>query len=90
VLARIAALPTPPRFCLLADDPVQGGDVADHARLRQALAPLGVPLLACCGNGDDRAAFRQGFLGKPGTTRDCGFNLCSVRDGARLVTPIMV
>lgn len=62
VLARIAALPTPPRFVLHTGDLIHESGVAGYARLRRALAPLGLPLVPTLGNHDDRAAFRQGFL----------------------------
>jgi len=62
VLARIAALPTPPRFVLHTGDLIHDSGVAGYAHLRRALAPLGLPLVATLGNHDDRAAFRQGFL----------------------------
>jgi Icc protein len=62
VLARIAVLPTPPRFVLHTGDLIHDSGVAGYAHLRQALAPLGVPLVTTLGNHDDRAAFRQGFL----------------------------
>jgi len=66
VVARIAALPTPPHFCLHTGDIIQGGGTAVYAHLRRLLAPLQIPVLACLGNSDDRAAFRAGFLGGAG------------------------
>ena len=63
VLARIAALPTTPRFVLHTGDLIHDSGVAGYAHLRRALAPLGMPIVATLGNHDERAAFRQGFLG---------------------------
>lgn len=65
VLARIAALPTPPRFVLHTGDMIHDSGAAGYAYLRHALAPLGLPLVTTLGNHDDRAAFRQGFLKEP-------------------------
>ncbi len=65
VLARIAALPTPPRFVLHTGDLTHDSGVAGYAHLRHALAPLGLPLVATLGNHDDRMAFRRGFLKEP-------------------------
>ncbi len=66
VLARIVALPTPPRFVLHTGDLIHDSGVAGYAHLRRALAPLGLPLVAALGNHDARAAFREGFLGEAG------------------------
>jgi 3',5'-cyclic AMP phosphodiesterase CpdA len=66
VLDYIADLPITPRFCLLSGDLTQDGKVESYVRLRQLLAPLearDIPILACPGNHDARAAFRRGFLG---------------------------
>jgi Icc protein len=73
VLARIAALPTPPRFCLHTGDLIHDSGVAGYAHLRRLLAPLGMPLVAALGNHDDRAAFRQGFLGEADGGHHRGF-----------------
>jgi 3',5'-cyclic AMP phosphodiesterase CpdA len=67
VLDYIADLPIAPRFCLLSGDLAQDGKVESYVRLRELLAPLaarGLPILACPGNHDTRAAFRRGFLGQ--------------------------
>lgn len=42
-------------------DLVDGGTADEYAHLRALLAPLGLPLLVCPGNHDDRAALRQAF-----------------------------
>lgn len=65
-IAHILALPIAPQFCLITGDLAQDGAVASYAHLRQQLAPLrerAIPIIACLGNHDRRAAFREGFLG---------------------------
>lgn len=67
VLARIEALPTVPDFCLISGDLAQESGVVGYQYLRGLLEPLaarGIPLLVGMGNHDDRAAFREGFLGE--------------------------
>ncbi|MFG2292134.1 metallophosphoesterase [Streptomyces sp. NPDC048603] len=55
------------------DAVVVTGDIADHARpeeyglARELLLGSRHPVLVCPGNHDDRAAFRQGLLGLPGS-----------------------
>ena len=84
VLARIAALPTPPRFVLHTGDLIHDSGVAGYAHLRLALAPLGLPLVATLGNHDDRAAFRQGFLKEPDGD-DRRYNGVHLFDGLRVI-----
>ena len=84
VLARIAALPTPPRFVLHTGDLVHDSGVAGYTYLRRALAPLGLPLVATLGNHDDRAAFRQGFL-KELDSDDRRYHGVHAFDGLRVI-----
>jgi 3',5'-cyclic AMP phosphodiesterase CpdA len=56
-------------FCVISGDLAHGSGVAGYRFLRSLLEPLvtrGVPILAGMGNHDDRAAFREGFLGEDG------------------------
>jgi len=55
------------------DAVVVTGDIADHGLLAEYEQARDVlrsrhPVLVCPGNHDDRAAFRQGLLGRPGST----------------------
>lgn len=86
VLDHLAALPLAPRFCLLSGDLSQNGDEASYAHLRDALAPLtarGIPIHACPGNHDDRAALRRGFLGEP--SDDGQLHRTVEQDGLRII-----
>lgn len=84
VLARIAALPTPPQFVLHTGDLIHDSGVAGYAHLRRTLAPLGVPLVATLGNHDERAAFREGFLGGVGGDNRRYWQACDF-DGLRVI-----
>jgi Icc protein len=87
VLDYIADLPIAPRFCLLSGDLTQDGKVESYARLRELLAPLearDLPILACPGNHDTRAAFRRGFLGQD-TDDDARLQQTVTIDGLRVI-----
>jgi 3',5'-cyclic AMP phosphodiesterase CpdA len=69
VLARIEAVPVVPDFCLISGDLAQESGIEGYRFLKQLLEPLvarGMPVLVGMGNHDDRAAFREGFLGEAG------------------------
>src|SRR5207249_3802650 len=58
-----------------------------YARLRELLAPLearDLPILACPGNHDTRAAFRRGFLGQD-TDDDARLQQTVAIDGLRVI-----
>ncbi|WP_242469881.1 metallophosphoesterase [Rhodospirillum rubrum] len=59
-VAHLQALPLRPDLLLITGDLTQQGRPEEYAHLRRLLAPLGLPLLVCPGNHDDRAASGQG------------------------------
>jgi Icc protein len=61
----ILALPDRPDALLVSGDLTDNGTPAEYARLRELLAPLGLPPHVLPGNHDDRAALREAF-GLPG------------------------
>lgn len=66
VLDHLAAMAVPPAALLVTGDVLDRPDEAgDYAAVGEALAALGVPVLACPGNHDDRAGFRR-LLGLDG------------------------
>jgi len=69
VVARIGELPVVPEFCLISGDLAQESGVEGYRFLKGLLEPLverGIPILVGMGNHDQRAAFREGFLGEAG------------------------
>lgn len=86
VLEHIAGMPIAPRFCLLSGDLTQDGRPESYVRLRALLAPLearGLPILACPGNHDARAAMRRDFLGQEAD--DTHLHRAVTIDGLRVV-----
>ena len=70
VLARWAENSVQPDVILATGDLTDLGDDESYARLAAILSATGVPVLACVGNHDDRAAFARHF---PGFTDPSGF-----------------
>lgn len=64
-LAAVTASGVRPAALLLTGDLADAGDGPTYARLRELVAPLGVPVVAVAGNHDDRAALRVHLLGEP-------------------------
>jgi 3',5'-cyclic AMP phosphodiesterase CpdA len=60
-VAHIGALPTRPDVLLATGDLVDHGRPEEYARVRAALAPLGLPTHVIPGNHDDRGALRAAF-----------------------------
>lgn len=61
VIGSVAAMPVPPDFVVISGDLTDTGDAASYALLREALAPLPMPVVLALGNHDARAAFHTGF-----------------------------
>lgn len=64
-VAAIAALERQPDLVLATGDLVDHGTDEEYARLRELLAPLGMPILPIPGNHDDRAGLRAAFADCP-------------------------
>ena len=60
-VAHIGALPTRPDVLLVTGDLVDQGHPDEYARLRAAIAPLGLPTHVIPGNHDDRETLRAAF-----------------------------
>ena len=64
VLAHLASMTTPPDAVIVTGDVLdRPGEAGDYAEVGRRLGALGLPLLACPGNHDERAAFRR-LLGR--------------------------
>lgn len=60
VIAHVAAMATPPDAVIVTGDVLdRPAEVGDYAAVGRRLGALGLPLIACPGNHDDRAAFRR-------------------------------
>jgi 3',5'-cyclic AMP phosphodiesterase CpdA len=66
VLAHVAAMAVRPDALLVTGDVLDAPDRAgDYAAVGRRLAALGVPVIACPGNHDDRVRFRSLLAGDP-------------------------
>ncbi|MFD1509429.1 metallophosphoesterase family protein [Lacimonas salitolerans] len=61
VIGSVTAMPVPPDFVVISGDLTDTGDAASYALLREALAPLPMPVVLALGNHDARGAFHEGF-----------------------------
>lgn len=66
VMAYLEALPHDLDAVVVTGDIADHGLASEYAQARELLRSRH-PVLACPGNHDDRAAFRQGLLGRPGS-----------------------
>jgi 3',5'-cyclic-AMP phosphodiesterase len=71
-VSAILALDPQPDAVLVTGDLTDDGDQRSYARVRELLAPLGVPVHPIPGNHDDRDALREAFADHPGVASTDG------------------
>src|SRR5512136_3015018 len=79
-VAHIGALPTRPDVLLVTGDLVDRGRPEEYARVRAALAPLGLPTHVIPGNHDHRDALRAAFADNAAMRGTSGFVQYVVED----------